>query len=77
MSSEFRFSLSITREKYLNYYQGSATSVQTYTENGLLIQFPASALTPWVTHQGIQGHFVIKFDDNNKLICLDKLAEFN
>ena len=61
----------------MHYYEGNATSVQTYAENGLLIQFPASALKPWVTHLGIQGYFMIKFDDNNKLISLDKLAELN
>ena len=75
MALEHKFSLRISREKYLDYYEGNVASVQTYTDTGLLIQFPASALTPWVTHLGIRGYFVIKFDDNNKLISLDKYAE--
>ena len=72
MAKEFRFSLKINREKYLQYYEGKATVVQTYTENGLLIQFPASALKSWVTHLGIQGYFVIKFDVSFHCNCTNE-----
>lgn len=76
MNSEFQFSLDISRQKYLNYYAGNATTVQVHTNQGLLIQFPASALKPWVTHQGIHGFFSISFDANNKLIELTQLTKF-
>ena len=75
MASEHRFSLHISRQEYLRYYAGDAKSVQVRSFQGLLLQFPASALKSHVTHQGINGHFVIKFDGNNKLIELNKLAD--
>jgi len=77
MPSEHRFSLDISRQNYLNYYAGNASTVQVHTEQGLLIQFPASALKPWVTHQGIQGYYMISFDADNKLIELKKLSSNN
>ncbi len=73
MYSQFRFFIELTDQEYLNYYAGDATSVQVRTEDGLRIQFPASALKPWITHNGIHGYFMIKFDKNYKLIELTKL----
>jgi len=73
MYSQFRFFIELSNQEYLNYYAGGATSVQVKTEEGLTIQFPASALKPWITHNGIHGFFMIKFDKNHKLIELIKL----
>lgn len=73
MVSEFRFYLNISRQKYLRYYAGSVNSVQVHSENGVLIRFPVSVLKPWVTHQGVHGFFLIKLDDNNKLIEIHKI----
>ena len=75
MSAEYRFPLNISNEDYLQYYAGDATVVHARSEQGLIIQFPASALKPWITHQGIHGYFSIKFNDQNKLVSLDKLNE--
>ncbi|MFT5452403.1 MAG: hypothetical protein ACI9N9_001895 [Enterobacterales bacterium] len=75
MVSEHLFSLHITRQEYLRYYAGDARSVQVRSIQGLLLQFPASALKHHVTHQGIDGHFIIKFDGDNKLIALNKIAD--
>ena len=75
MKSEYHFSLHISQQEYLRYYKGDAKTVQVRSIQGLLLQFPASALKSHVTHQGIQGHFVIKFDANNKLISLNKIAD--
>jgi hypothetical protein len=75
MVSEHYFSLKISRQEYLRYYAGDAKIVQVRSIHGLLLQFPASALKKHVTHQGINGHFVIKFDDNNKLIAVNKMAD--
>ena len=73
MLSEFRFYMELSSQEYLNYYAGDATSVQVQTEEGLRIQFPASALKPWISHNGICGYFMIKFDENHKLIELKKI----
>lgn len=72
MALEARFFLDISRARYLNYYTGDISTVQVRSDKGLWIQFPATALQPWVTHEGIKGNFIIKFDENNKLIDLQK-----
>ena len=74
VKSAFRFSLDISRQKYLHYYAGKATSVQVQSVEGKLIRFPASALKSWVTHQGVSGNFIIVFDENHKLVELKKLG---
>ncbi len=74
MKTEYRFYMSLSREKYLRYYAGEATTIQVKTVDGIKIQFPASAVQPWITHQGINGYFLIRFDNNYKLIELKKLG---
>jgi len=71
--TEFQFLLSLSHQEYLKYYSGDVHSVQVRTFEGLRIQFPASALKKWVTHDGIHGQFSIQFDNNNKLIALTQL----
>jgi len=73
MDSEFHFSMNLSRQKYLQYYAGETISIQVQSDDGLMIRFPASALKPWVTHQGVSGKFIIRFDKNHKLIELKKL----
>ena len=73
MNSEFHFSLNINRQEYLRYYAGEVASVQVRSVQGALIQFPASALKPWVTHTGIAGYFSITLGNDNKLIEITKL----
>jgi hypothetical protein len=71
--TEMYFSLHITPEQYLTYYQGAAKNVSVQTEDGKRLQFPANALQKFVTHEGIKGRFRIRFDQNNKLIGVEKL----
>jgi len=68
-----RFSLSISAEKYQLYYQGTARFVRVQTEDGRSLKFPASELTKFVTHDGIQGRFEIKFNNQHKLVSLTKI----
>jgi hypothetical protein len=37
---------------------------------GRRIRFPALALRPFVMHDGVNGVFVLRVDENNKLIDL-------
>lgn len=64
--NEIRFSLSITPERYLTYYQGAAQQVSVRAHDGRRLQFPASVLRPYVSHEGIHGEFAIQFDANNR-----------
>ncbi len=73
MKNEYRFHMKISQEEYLQYYAGKASFIQFRSEDGKRIQFPASALKPLITHQGVNGYFLIRFDKNHKLIELNKL----
>ncbi len=64
--NEIRFSLSLSPERYLAYYQGAAQQVSVCAYDGRRLQFPASVLRPFVTHEGVHGEFAIRFDGNNK-----------
>ncbi len=70
---KMRFSLSISAEKYQSYYQGAAKFVRVQTEDGRTLKFPASELQKYVSHEGIQGRFEIIFDDQHKLVRLNRL----
>jgi len=73
MVNTYRFYMQLSREEYLKYYAGEASCIQVYSEDGTSLQFPASAAKPWITHRGIEGFFIIKFDANHKLISLKKI----
>ncbi len=68
-----RFSLSISAEQYQSYYKGSAKFVRVQTEDGRTLKFPASELQKFVSHQGIQGRFEIIFNDQHKLVGLNRV----
>lgn len=73
MASEVRFSLDISKEQALRYYQGSARFVVVTAENGQSIQFPAEHIRSFIGESGIQGRFSIEFDVNNKLIAIRRI----
>jgi hypothetical protein len=68
-----RFHLSIPPDEWLRYYRGEATKVVTYASDGRTVQLPASSLRPFVTGEGIYGEFVMRIDDNNKLIDMKRI----
>jgi len=67
------FSIDISAEKYIAYYQGSAKFVQVITEEGLSLKFPASELQKFITHDGIQGRFEIVFNKQHKLVSMNRI----
>ncbi|MGH1438850.1 MAG: DUF2835 domain-containing protein [Cellvibrionaceae bacterium] len=66
-------SLAIAADEYIKLYQGSARSVYTETIEGRSIRFPANILQPFVTREGIKGHFSIEFDQGNKFKTISRL----
>jgi Protein of unknown function (DUF2835) len=68
-----RFQLSLSSDKYLAYYKGKANSIQTRSIDNKKIRFPASAVRKFLSHDGIHGLFEIQFDENNKLIKIEKI----
>ena len=63
---EITFSIRISPEEYLRYYRGSARSVVVTTDAGLRVEFPASVLQRFVTHEGVRGSFSMRFDEHNR-----------
>ena len=61
-------------EKYLQFYQGTAKNVIVKTDDGRTLKFPASRLQGFVTKDGITGQFEILFDDNHKIVSLNRMA---
>jgi hypothetical protein len=72
---EFHFRLNISAQDYLAYYQGAAREVVATSSEGLRVRFPASALRPFVTHEGIVGAFVLRVGADNKLHSLHRTGD--
>jgi len=68
------FTLSLSAEKYRSYYEGIASAVVVTADDGRSIKFPASALQKFVTHDGVAGRFEILFDDNNKMVGINRIG---
>jgi len=71
--NRYEFHLQISSEQYLDYYRGEVRSVVARTADGQTVQFPASLLQRFVTHDGIHGHFVLTCDKNHKNAELQRL----
>jgi len=67
------FSLSIDREQWLRFYAGRASFVHVVTESGKSLRLPASALRPFILHNGVHGRFEINYDQRYKLLSVDRL----
>ena len=67
------FSLHLSAEKYLQFYQGSAKFVVVKTDDGRTLKFPANNLQQFVTSEGINGRFEMVFSDDNKITSFRQL----
>lgn len=74
MATTLRFSMNIPREEAMRYYDGTVRFVIVYAENGQRIQFPAQHIRPFITQSGVQGIFSLSFDDNHKMIGIQRIS---
>ncbi len=74
MSQSIQFSIKLSYDKYIAFYKGYAQNVLVRANDGRKIQFPAEILKPYLTREGINGHFIIHFDDRNKYQSLQKIG---
>lgn len=70
-----RFSLRISPDVYLAYYQGVASAVAVKSFDGRNIQFPAKILQQFVTREGVNGTFEMDFDANNKFVAIRRIGD--
>lgn len=73
-ANELIFDLRISAEEYLRYYRGSASSVVVRARNGKTVRFPAAVLRSHVDQGGIHGSFVLRYDQRNRLISLERIS---
>ncbi len=66
-----QFSLRISADDCLLYYQGRIKYVKVRTDEGLSMRFPASVLQGILTPDGVYGKFAIYYDKNGKFIKIE------
>jgi len=69
---KYYFSINITAQEFLPYYQGTIQNVVATTSQGINVQFPAMHLRKYLTASGIQGYFCLQ-TQQNKFLSLVKL----
>lgn len=74
MTNGITFYLNLSYDKFLHVYKGHAKHVVTKANDGRTLQFPAEILKPYLTPSGIQGKFIIYFNDQNKFQSLEKIG---
>ncbi|MBL4762174.1 MAG: DUF2835 domain-containing protein [Gammaproteobacteria bacterium] len=70
----YTFSMNISAEKCLRYYQGSAKYIVVTSDNGKTVRLPADAIQKFVTASGMHGRFQLEINGNNALVKLERLA---
>lgn len=73
-SRAYRFSIHLSQQQFLRYYQGAAASIQVTSECGKRLRFPAARLRPFLTQNGIQGRFQLNVNSENRFLDLVKLV---
>ena len=68
------FDISIPADRYEALYSGVVKDVQAVSREGLRVRFPGKILQKFLSHQGVQGTFVIEFDDANKFKAISKIV---
>jgi len=68
------FDISIPADRFEVLYSGAVKDVQAVSREGLRVRFPGRILQKYLSHQGVQGTFVIEFDDANKFKAITKIV---
>ena len=69
----FEFNMALSAEKTRRIYQGRASSILVYCDDGLKLQLPAANFREYVGSDGIQGRFSVAIDAGNRILSLRKL----
>ena len=69
---EYEFTLHLSADEYLQYYEGVASAIQVQSHCGKIIQFPADKMRKFVLKEGVHGTFIMQLDDQNKFLSLQR-----
>ena len=72
---QIEFNIKISPSELEKYYAGVAKVVSVIANSGQRLQFPANLMLPYVTHSGINGHFLLDYANDGKAKRLIKLDE--
>ncbi|HHH36723.1 MAG TPA: DUF2835 family protein [Gammaproteobacteria bacterium] len=70
--TEITVALAIDSERFLQYYRGKARQVVARSLDGRTVRFPAEILQRFLTHEGVHGVFVIRYDANNRFLGIER-----
>lgn len=71
--NKIQFRLAISREQYERYYRGTAKEVIATALDGRKVRFPITALQPFVSHGGVSGLFQLIYNEDNRLVSVERL----
>ncbi|WP_284297418.1 DUF2835 domain-containing protein [Thalassotalea loyana] len=72
MSQSYFFSINMSTQDFLPYYQGRVQSLVVTTTTGLRVEFPAMHLRKYVDSLGVRGLFCLK-TDQGKFVSLTRI----
>ena len=72
---QLRIYLALGIQECERYYYGQADTIATRAMDGRVVYIPASIIHRFITPQGILGYFDIFYDQNHKLIRIERVAE--
>lgn len=68
--TEFEFTLHLSAEEYLQYYEGLVNAIQVRSVCGKTIQFSADKMRDYVLKDGVHGTFIMQMDNKNKFLSV-------
>jgi hypothetical protein len=71
--TSYRFSISVSTEDWLSFYEGAIQNIIVRTFHGLRLSIPAQNFLPFVTFSGVQGTFEITFNEQKRITKLIKI----
>lgn len=74
LATDIVFSLNISSKQYLRYYRGAARFIVARSIDGRTVKFPAGILQQFLTRDGIHGVFVLRYDENNRFLAIERQA---
>jgi hypothetical protein len=74
LNQKIRFKLNLSADQYLKVYQGLAKTITTLADDGRRIAFPAQNIKPFLSHEGIYGHFEMELTPANKFVAIKKIT---
>ncbi len=70
---QLEVSVSISAERFLEYYRGSAKAVMAKATDGRTVKFPANLLQPFLDRSGVHGRFRIEFDARGRCQKIERV----